>query len=499
MSSSKTPYQLQPFIKDIARIATTLTTIYKNIHIETEDVDELYYVPSYYKIFLLYVYDLKQQSNTTIQDEINELPSYIKSILDDVDGFNKLNDLDLSQKQLSALNILVEDKCSTILNQLQNLLLNNYEYLPTSIKKLNIPEEHLFLYNTFISFDNLETIRECCKYKLRVSYKYDAINHHFTLYLSKKDKMTLLKKNHTLLKEIATRIVFFNVFFNTTKTPIFSFYYNNLKKTLTLKLPLKLPPNKANHNKDPNLFKIRNKNVNTAATDVKTKIIIWRKEELLKSVYHECVHFHKLDIDDRAFENKAATALQNILNVSDTTEIFIREAYTELIANFLNIITYITIKLKKPATILLVNKYLNKEIKYSIETAAFILNYFKYTTFDDILKSTQHTNTIPYNQNTPSLSYYIIKSALLHSIEKTLKLNNENTLELKFNANSQTEFLNYVIELMSSTHSNTWKQLVNKELTKLHKKYKKTKKKMKSKSKSKFKLTRTLRMTSLGY
>ena len=52
---------------------------------------------------------------------------------------------------------------------------------------------------------------------------------------------------------------------------------------------------------------------------------------------------------------------------------------------------------------------------------------------------------------------------------------------------------------MSSTHSNTWKQLVNKELTKLHKKYKKNKKKMKSKSKSKFKLTRTLRMTSLGY
>ena len=177
MSSSKTPYQLQPFIKDISRIATTLTTIYKNIQIKTEAVDELYYVPSYYKIFLLYVYDLKQNqhSNTTIQDEINALPSYIKSTLDDVDGFNKLNDIDLSQKQLSALNILVEDKCSTILNQLERTLLNNYEDLPASIKKLNIPEEHLFLYNTFISFDNLETIRECCKYKLRVSYKYNNI------------------------------------------------------------------------------------------------------------------------------------------------------------------------------------------------------------------------------------------------------------------------------------------------------------------------------------
>jgi len=489
MSSSK--HQFKPFIKDISRIATTLNTIYKNIHIETESVDEIYYVPSYYKIFLFYVYDLKHKSHThiTIQNEINTLPSYIKSILDDVDGFNKIYNLVLSKSQLSKLNILVEDNCSTILNQLQNLLLNDYEILPVSIKKLNIPEEHLFLYNTFISFDNLETIRECCKYKLRVSYKYNNIKHHYTLYLSKKDKMTLLKKNNTLLKEIATRIVFFNVFFNTTKTPLFSFYYSNLKKTLTL--------NTANYSKDSNLLKIRNKNVNTAATDVSTKIIIWRREELLKSIYHECIHFHKIDIDDIPFENKAASVLQNILNVSDTTEIFIREAYTELIANFLNIITYITIKLKKQTTILLVNKYLNKEIKYSIETTAFILKYFKYNTFDDLLKSTQHTNAIPYNQNTPSLSYYIIKSALLYNIETVLKLNNENALELQFNNTCQNEFLNYVIELImsSTTQSNKWKQLVNKELTKLSKKYKKTKKQIHSKSKSS--ITRSLKMTSI--
>ena len=489
MSSSKTPYQLQPFIKDISQIATTLTTIYKNIHIGTESVNEIYYVPSYYKIFLFYVYDLKHKSHThiTIQNEINALPSYIKSILEDVDGFNKIHNMVLSKSQLSKLNILVEDNCSTILNKLQNLLLNDYETLPISIKKLNIPEEHLFLYNTFISFDNLEIIRECCKYKLRVSYKFNNIKHYYTLYLSKKDKMTLLKKNNTLLKEIATRIVFFNVFFNTTKTPLFSFYYSNLKKTLTL--------NTSNYSKDSDKFKIRNKNVNTAATDVTTKIIIWRREELLKSIYHECVHFHKLDINDITFEKKSASVLQNILNVSDTTEIFIREAYTELIANFLNIITYITIKLKKQPTILLVNKYLNKEIKYSIETTAFILRYFKYNTFDDLLKSNENTKSLPYNQNTPSLSYYIIKSALLYNIEKTLKLNNETVLELQFNNARQNEFLNYVIELImsSTTQSNKWKQLVNKELTKLSKKYKKTKKQIQSKSS----LTRTLKMTSL--
>ena len=138
MTSSK--QQFKPFIKDISQIATTLTTIYKNIHIGTESVNEIYYVPSYYKIFLFYVYDLKHKSHThiTIQNEINALPSYIKSILEDVDGFNKIHNMVLSKSQLSKLNILVEDNCSTILNKLQNLLLNDYETLPISLSLIHI-------------------------------------------------------------------------------------------------------------------------------------------------------------------------------------------------------------------------------------------------------------------------------------------------------------------------------------------------------------------------
>ena len=43
-----------------------------------------------------------------------------------------------------------------------------------------------------------------------------------------------------------------------------------------------------------NIFDVNN--VNSAVTDTTNSIIIFRKEEILKSILHECIHYHNLKL-----------------------------------------------------------------------------------------------------------------------------------------------------------------------------------------------------------
>jgi hypothetical protein len=76
--------------------------------------------------------------------------------------------------------------------------------------------------------------------------------------------------------------------------------------------------------------------INTGATDGKY-IIITRKEEALKTIIHELIHFYNLDHRqlDTELEEQLTTLLK-INNKLDSLNIF--EAYTETLASFLNIL-----------------------------------------------------------------------------------------------------------------------------------------------------------------
>ena len=219
----KTIQPLKHYYKDIVYISSLLNHINKNIKIKYDNVEELYYIPSYYKVFLLYVYDLKhnQSLDTKLTGQVNTVCEFLGNDIKNTNNMTDINTiykLNLPKKTLTKFNNLVEDKCPKLLHEFQHDLLNEYETLPQSILKLNIPEEHRFLYNTFISFDNIETIRKCCKYKINVEYTYQSQttnqNHNFIIYLPTKDKEGLFNKSPkmiSLLKEIATRLAFFFV------------------------------------------------------------------------------------------------------------------------------------------------------------------------------------------------------------------------------------------------------------------------------------------------
>lgn len=493
-SKHKTIQPLKQYYKDIVYISSLLNHINKNIKIKYDNVEELYYIPSYYKVFLLYVYDLKhnQSLDTKLTGQVNTVCEFLGKDIKNTNNMNDINTiykLNLQKKTLTKFNNLVEDKCPDLLLEFQHDLLNNYDTLPQSILKLNIPEEHRFLYNTFISFDNIETIRKCCKYKINIEYTYqfqtENQKHHFIMYVSLKDKETIFNKSPkmiSLLKEVATRLAFFNIYLKTEKKPLFTIYYSNLKKKLTIN-PAE-SSHSHNHSHTPTL---RPLNINTAATDTKTKIIIWRKEELLKSIYHESIHFHKLDIHDPDYEKKFERELKTLLNITPQSEVFIREAYTECVANLLNIISYLTFK-KQPlknntSSYKVFIKHLNKEKTYSIEKVVDILRFSRFTRYEDLIKSKSKSKPSiksVLNQNTPALSYYIIKSAFLHNIDTFLNFNNKTQLELNFNTTNNTtvktkqiDFLLFVKNLL--LNDKKWIHLINKKMGK-----QKTKKQTKS-------------------
>tara|TARA_B100001094_G_scaffold332777_1_gene406439 strand:+ start:2384 stop:3394 length:1011 start_codon:yes stop_codon:yes gene_type:complete len=166
------------------------------------------------------------------------------------------------------------------------------------------------------------------------------------------------------------------------------------------------------------------KEINSGLTDFrKNKIIIWRKEEIMKVTIHELIHLFNLGI------NKTSSKLINHYKKKykiSSNNIILDEAYTEFLAVLINIY--------------LITKFTKK--KY---------NYFKYLLKLEIYFSIFQSKKIMYiskinkdhfidiNKYTQVLSYFIIKLELFMNLDKVLKLinlkkiNNLEKLLINFN------------------------------------------------------------------
>ena len=124
-------------------------------------------------------------------------------------------------------------------------------------------------------------------------------------------------------------------------------------------------------------------------------IILFRKEEVIKVLFHEIIHYLDLDIrnnqNDLLFVYKDINLKADIINPN--------EAYTELLALlFLNIweYHYKNVKIKD------FYKYkLNIELYWSFIQITKILKFFKYKSFDDLF-----TKNSLFYQKTNVLSYF---------------------------------------------------------------------------------------------
>jgi hypothetical protein len=78
-------------------------------------------------------------------------------------------------------------------------------------------------------------------------------------------------------------------------------------------------------------------NINTAVTNGQD-IIIYRKQELLKSIFHELIHFHNLDF--RTIPSSVSNAFTKFLKdnhyIDENNEYIYFESVTEVLTNLLN-------------------------------------------------------------------------------------------------------------------------------------------------------------------
>lgn len=176
--------------------------------------------------------------------------------------------------------------------------------------------------------------------------------------------------------------------------------------------------------------------INSGLTNlIEKKIIIWRKEEIMKVTIHELIHLLNIGI------NKTSTKLINHYKKKykiSSNNIILDEAYTEFLAVLIN--NY------------LITKFTNKNY-----------NYFKYLLKLEIYFSTFQTKKILYisrknkddyidiNKYTQVLSYYIIKLELFMNLDKVIRLINlkkKNYLEnLLMNFNKKVSKNTVKIEL----------------------------------------------------
>ena len=288
-------------------------------------------------------------------------------------------------------------------------------YLEKKFKKNNlvINSKNLDeLFNKFeLIYSNLTT--EFIK-----NYKREDIlyNHYHNF---KKD---IIFSNKTLIRiNYNNQIIKLNIYHNNEKLDVFInnilfviYYlikYSNYTKNIEIDYLL---TDLVKEIKNMNIGQIFTQNeINSGLTDFrKNKIIIWRKEEIMKVTIHELIHLLNLGLNQNF--TKLIHHYKNKYKIS-SNYILIDEAYTEFLAVLIN--NYLITKFSKKTYNYF--KYLLKlEINFSIFQSKKIL----------YLSRKNKNDYIDLNKHTQVLSYFIIKLELFMNLDKIVNLININNL-----------------------------------------------------------------------
>lgn len=209
------------------------------------------------------------------------------------------------------------------------------------------------------------------------------------------------------IREVVGRILLLNRILKTRKLPVFRIYKCKINKELPKASSKLFTPN----------------NVNTAATDG-TTIIIWRSEELLKSIFHECIHFHNLD-----FRGNVESALhsENYSVDNKNGQILFFEATTELVANLFNQIILVASR-SWPNFHRNMKNTLLGELEFSFAQQCKILRYVGFRQWRDFYQiPTTASHRIPLKkkqlvESTSVLAYYILKFQLMWNLSQSLDI-----------------------------------------------------------------------------
>ena len=360
----------------------------------------------------------------------------------------------------------IGNKLISVYNSMNSTLMNDLEIKFTSLKF------HRLLINSFTSYKILEDLELNIKNIIRYSIVYEGKKLDNFVYLFTYNTLTNNKLKTSqgydndndndndnahdyilnLGTDIVKRILFFTKFLNTTHYPNkFIIFLSDNKKEIDKEL--------REH------IHFKTINVNTAVTNG-SDIIIYREQELLKSIFHELIHFHNLDFRHVSPEilNNIISYLINTHNIKENNEYLLYECITESLANILNNIYY-------SRTLKEMSNNLENEIMFSTLQIAKILNICKYKKWSEFSYDTNkniNTNTsnnnnnldtsIQFKQDSCVFSYYILKLYILLNLDKYFK----HVLDSKMKFIQTTQSFDYLIDIFDKSRKNILlEQIIN--------------------------------------
>lgn len=297
-------------------------------------------------------------------------------------------------------------------------LVNN----PKHSSQIPCLEFHNLLYNKFTSFlilKHLEKhIRKC--YSISINYKgkqYDNLIYLFGY--NNLDKTHYGKLNfHQYIHEMISRILFFNEYLDTSKMPDkLIFFITDLTKEINPQLE-----------QDAHF---RALHVNSAVTNG-IEIIIYRKEELLKSIFHELIHFHNLDYRNITTDqyNRLREFIITTHDISQNNKYLFYECITESLANMLNNIYSINPHITSSNDITgndisgntmltTFTRNYSSELLFSTFQIAKILNIARFKSWGDFIGGDPWTvkKGRKFQQDSCVFSYYVLKMYILLNME----------------------------------------------------------------------------------
>jgi hypothetical protein len=161
-------------------------------------------------------------------------------------------------------------------------------------------------------------------------------------------------------------------------------------------------------------------NANTAFTtscQTRTEINLFRQEEWFKTFMHET--FHNMGMDFSAHDNNHVNAeIYTMFPVK--TDVRLYETYCEMWAETMAILFHVyyavrhntsidDIQTKMPNMIQSVENCLMREMYHSMFQVSKILSHYDIT-YDALIKKNDKANACKYKEDTPALSYFVIKS-----------------------------------------------------------------------------------------
>lgn len=322
-------------------------------------------------------------------DILEELVDYLKG-----KEFDNKSVIIKKLNQIDKTNILTYEDKEFIIQYIENnpATENFLEYIKNKYKVL--PELEM-MYERYSSILHLIIISHTITkyYELSFSYVSDKIelsnNNKIILYCSDNTNLTSKSK---WIKQLILRYCYFNYILETEKCPkVLSIFMVDFPKMLY------------------NSGIIGPAEINTGMTNG-IYINITRKEEALKTLLHELIHFHNMDF--RNIPTKLNKLLVN--NFSQVTDegynmkLNLFEAYTECIASILNICLFYYYNhnvLNNKNFNLYINNLiliLSKQITYTFGKCYSLKKYFKCDK-DNVVKC-------KINQKTNTVSYFFIKS-----------------------------------------------------------------------------------------